>query len=180
MIYSVESKINQQVFDIELNQSPRNGVCSIDHFNGSTMDLFQINCSNWFDEDEIKDYKIYLKNTGIISQTMESIISFRLPASIDQIAIYEIVVYIRDGFDGLTEYPLPFITIHRNLSAILNFIQTTDDRITSLINSKNQNTMGQMIISISQLLNQMNDQFIDLAVQSKHFFELFLKLSSGF
>jgi hypothetical protein len=51
--------ISKNTFDIELNQPPINGSCSIDPWNGTMMTSFNINCSNWFDQDEIKDYSVY-------------------------------------------------------------------------------------------------------------------------
>jgi hypothetical protein len=59
VIYSFQSEISQSSFDIEINQSPKFGSCSIDSSNGTTMILFTINCSNWFDQDEINDYSFY-------------------------------------------------------------------------------------------------------------------------
>ncbi len=51
--------ISKNTFDIELNQPPINGSCSIDPWNGTMISSFIINCSNWFDQDEIKDYLFY-------------------------------------------------------------------------------------------------------------------------
>jgi hypothetical protein len=59
VIYIFQSEMNNHTFDIELNQSPRNGFCSINPFNGTTTTLFTIDYSNWFDEDQIKDYTFY-------------------------------------------------------------------------------------------------------------------------
>jgi hypothetical protein len=59
VIYSFQSDIINSTFDIELNQSPKNGYCSINPPNGTIMTLFKITCSDWFDQDEIKDYTIY-------------------------------------------------------------------------------------------------------------------------
>lgn len=36
-----------------------NGDCSISPQNGTTKTLFNINCSNWFNENDIQDYSIY-------------------------------------------------------------------------------------------------------------------------
>ncbi len=38
----------------------QNGSCSINSLNGTITTLFNISCSNWFDENEIKDYSFYL------------------------------------------------------------------------------------------------------------------------
>lgn len=170
LIYLFDSKIYKKQFDIEINRSPRNGYCTFDYFNGSTMDLFQLNCSKWFDEDEIKDYTVYIKNSSnkmILSHSIDSIISLRFPASIHEISIYQIVVHILDRLDCVTEEYLPLITIHRNLSSILHFIPKSNDTIMQLLMSDDRNTIGQIIISICQLLNEMNDQSMKLATESK-------------
>ena len=59
VIYSFDLKNASQIFDIEINQSPKNGNCSIDPLNGTTLTLFTIHCSHWFDNDQIKDYTFY-------------------------------------------------------------------------------------------------------------------------
>ncbi len=59
VIYSFQSEISRQVFEIEINEEPKNGFCSINPSNGTMFTLFTINCSNWFDRDEIKDFTFY-------------------------------------------------------------------------------------------------------------------------
>jgi hypothetical protein len=44
---------------MEMNEEPKNGFCSINPSNGTMFTLFTINCSNWFDRDEIKDFTVY-------------------------------------------------------------------------------------------------------------------------
>ena len=48
-----------------INQSPRNGSCSIDPLNGTTNSLFTISCPHWFDEDGIEDYSLYTYSTDL-------------------------------------------------------------------------------------------------------------------
>lgn len=59
VIYSFASKTSVQTFDIELNEIPKSGICSIHPLTGTIITLFNITCSNWFDVDGIKDYIIY-------------------------------------------------------------------------------------------------------------------------
>jgi hypothetical protein len=42
-----------------MNQPPRNGSCLISPLSGTTSTLFTINCTDWIDEDGIKDYSFY-------------------------------------------------------------------------------------------------------------------------
>ncbi len=59
VIYSFLSGNSTQVFDMELNEEPKNGSCLINPSNGTMLTSFTINCSNWFDRDEIKDFTFY-------------------------------------------------------------------------------------------------------------------------
>ena len=63
VIYSFEQQQERSSswMDIRVNQSPRNGSCSVSPLNGSTSTLFTLTCSKWIDEDGIKDYSIYGK-----------------------------------------------------------------------------------------------------------------------
>ena len=59
VVYTFQSETSISSLNFQLNQSPSNGSCSIIPFNGTTSSLFDIQCSNWFDDDGIKDYAIY-------------------------------------------------------------------------------------------------------------------------
>jgi hypothetical protein len=59
VIYSVLSEIGLSALYFQVNQRPKNGSCKIDPLNGTIDTLFTINCSNWIDIDQIKDYSFY-------------------------------------------------------------------------------------------------------------------------
>jgi hypothetical protein len=59
VISTFETAMRKDSFDNKINESPREGSCSIDPFNGTTLTLFTINCSNWVDQDQIKDFTFY-------------------------------------------------------------------------------------------------------------------------
>jgi hypothetical protein len=59
VIYSFGLDISQMEYDIKINEGPKNGHCSIDPLNGTMITLFTINCSNWYDQDQIKDFTFY-------------------------------------------------------------------------------------------------------------------------
>ncbi len=59
VIYSFDSEIASSAINFVINQPPQNGSCSINPLNGTTSTLFTISCSNWFDQDGIKDYSFY-------------------------------------------------------------------------------------------------------------------------
>lgn len=59
VIYRFESEISESIFDIELNDGPKDGFCSISPLNGTILALFTINCTDLFDQDGIKDFSVY-------------------------------------------------------------------------------------------------------------------------
>src|SRR4051812_1727582 len=61
-LFEFETIINKR-FDIKINQKRENGFCRIDPLNVTSETFFTINCSNWIDNDGIKDYSFY----GIIN-----------------------------------------------------------------------------------------------------------------
>jgi hypothetical protein len=65
-----------------------------------------------------------------------------------------LLVQIRDTLNGITNFSLPSIDIQ------MNFSQTYDS-IIELLSSGNQNTIGQIIISLSQQFNHINNQSLN-------------------
>ena len=63
--YLFPMEMQNTTFDFQLNQSPENGFCSIDPPIGTMLTLFTINCSNWTDQDQIKDFTFYGTNSSI-------------------------------------------------------------------------------------------------------------------
>ena len=59
--YTVGLVSSVGVINFLINSPPSNGSCSIYPLNGTISTLFTISCSNWFDEDGIKDYSFYSK-----------------------------------------------------------------------------------------------------------------------
>lgn len=144
-------------FHMEINESPKNGHCSIDPLNGTILTLFTINCSNWFDQDEIKDYTFYLNHQMMLVQSTESMVQVRLPAGINQL----LIVHIRDTFYSITEFHFPAISIIADLNLIDHLSYDADQTI-----------LGQTITSISHLFNEINNEMIENFAQSKDSFLL--------
>ncbi len=107
----------------------------------------------------------------ILAHTAESILSFRLPASIDPTTQLYTVVHIRDQFDCIREVHLSPVTVLADISAIEHFVNilqySNDDPIWKVLISNDQNTVGQMITSISQIFTEMNYQMIENVARSK-------------
>jgi hypothetical protein len=99
----------------------------------------------------------------------------RLPAGDDTTSLLYIVAYIRDTFDGVTEYNVSSVTVVPDLEEINNLVNSlqessstiTSNAIVQLLSGGNQNTIGQIISSISQQFNKMNSQTIATAAASE-------------
>ncbi len=107
----------------------------------------------------------------ILAHTTDSIISLRLPASIDPTTQFYTVVHIRDKFDCIREVHLSPVTVLADISAIEHFVNisqySNDDPIWQVLISKDQNIVGQMITSISQIFTEMNYHMIKNVARSK-------------
>lgn len=58
VVYTFPLETSSSSLDFIINQPPDNGSCEINPQNGTTS-LFTIKCSNWYDDDDIKDYSLY-------------------------------------------------------------------------------------------------------------------------
>ena len=59
VVYSSASQSSSSALNFIVNQPPRSGSCSVSPLSGTTSTLFTLACSNWFDEDGVKDYSFY-------------------------------------------------------------------------------------------------------------------------
>jgi REJ domain len=181
VIYTFANATSQSALDFIINQPPSNGSCSIHPSNGTTTTLFTISCSNWFDDDQIKDYSLYgiwFKNTSdqtIIAFSMESTFTVRLPAGENEDSRVHLFIHIRDGNDCIRKVNLSSVTVSVERGEINSFINNFDlssnvmnrNPLVRLLSSGNQNIIGQILISISQQFNWINDENINRAISSK-------------
>lgn len=124
----------------------------------------------------IKEFSGWSRDSSVrmmLDHTTESTMKLRLPASVEDISIYHLVVHIRDTFDCVYEYPLPSVYMLHDETTITNFIDTLtkteqlpmNNTISQLLNSGDRNSIGQLITSIVHLFNEIHYQ--TLALQSK-------------
>jgi hypothetical protein len=192
VIYTFLSESSSSAMNLILNQPPSNGSCSINPLNGTTSTLFDISCPDWFDEEGIKDYSLYgreiflsnFKNhfvrlawttdpskRMIIAFSSISAFQVLLPDGDDQTSLLHLTISIRDTLYCLTELNISSVNVIPDSAGISNLINSlqnsTNNPIVQLLASGNQNTVGQVITSLSQAFNQMNSKSIDQAVSSK-------------
>ena len=196
VVYSFPSGRSSGSIDFVLNQPPVNGLCSINPPNGTTSTLFSMVCSNWFDSDGIKDYSFYSKNIfpfesrsisfvlawtidrsklSLIGFTLMSNAEVRLPAGNGNASIVHLVVRVRDRLGATTESNMSSVVVLPDTATINNLmdslqststISTNNNPLVELLASGNGNTVGQVISSVSQVLNEVNSQNLDKAVSS--------------
>jgi hypothetical protein len=195
VVYIFTSEISSSSLSFIINHPPQNGSCSINPLNGTTSTLFTISCLDWFDEDEIIDYSLYgrkdcfsLNEIVILGytrdRTQEIIIAFssisefevRLPFGDDNTSILNLFISIRDTLGCITEFNMSSIIITPDLLGINDLINTFQNSIDSLtinpfirlLSSENQNTVGQILTSLSQQFNKINIESLQTAVSSKY------------
>ncbi|CAF0892553.1 unnamed protein product, partial [Adineta ricciae] len=177
--YTVASEASLSSLNFVINQPPMNGSCSVSPHNGTTSTSFSISCSNWFDEDGIIDYSVYGWTDDSTQETMIafssiSIFQVLLPIGDDQTSTLHLTVYIRDSLDCVTQYNLSSVTVLSDLTEIndlVNSIQSSSDNsanspLLQLLASGNPNTVGQILSSVSQQFNKINNESVNKAVLS--------------
>jgi len=159
VVYSFQTEISISALNFVINQPPVNGSCFISPTNGTTTTSFQISCPDWIDEDGIKDYSVFSYDSSskvMIAFSSVSTIEIRLPSGNDQ----RLIIQIRDQLNCLTEYNLS------SLVSVRSDFESIDNPIVNLLSSGNQNTISQVLISLSREFNKMNTENIQKAVSN--------------
>ena len=114
----------------------------------------------------------------IISFSFLSTFQARLPVGNAQTSLLHLFIRIRDRLECITEFNLTSVYVRPDSAAmndLINNLQSsssTNNPIVQLLASGNQNTVGQVISSISQQLNQKNNENMESAVSSNHLFSI--------
>ena len=182
VVYTFASEQSSSALNFAINQPPQNGSCSINPLNGTTMTLFTISCPNWFDQDEIKSYSLYSlgfttndhSDAVLIAFSSVSHFNVRLPCKNGNRSRIDLFISIRDELDCATEVNLTSIIVTADSSSISLLMDTFQhspeslfaNPIIQLLSSGNQNTVGQIITSVSQQFNQITAQSLDNAVSN--------------
>ncbi|CAF1566718.1 unnamed protein product, partial [Adineta ricciae] len=172
VVYTFTNETSTSALNFVINQSPSNGSCVITPHNGTTSTSFTVICPNWYDEDGIKDYSLYAWKNDVSEMVMiafSSVTQFQLqlPAGDEQTAMLNLVVYVRDLLDCVTEVNMSAVHVIADTVAInqlMESIQISSSSTTlsgnptvQLLSSGNQNIVGQVLTSFSQQLNLMEN-----------------------
>jgi hypothetical protein len=112
----------------------------------------------------------------MLGYTNESIYQLKLPGSMDKTVSLHIIVHIRDRFDCVTDFNLSLVTVSADLRLITQLIdnlqeENTDPIIELLANAADENSIGQIVTSISHLINQLDNQLMQSALTSKECYD---------
>jgi len=107
----------------------------------------------------------------------------RLPAGDAQTSLLNIVIHIRDILDCVTEVNISSVSVIPDSTGITDLINTlqnspneiTNNPIVRLLASQNQNIVGQIITSLSQQFNQINNESVNKAASSIDIRSLFYR-----
>lgn len=111
----------------------------------------------------------------MLASSSSSQISLRLPAGDTETSLINIIVQIRDLLYCVTVFDIYSVLIQPDLAvtdALINVIgQANTESIDSnpviqLLAGGDSNTVGQVLTSLSQVFNELNQQSVDTAVQS--------------
>ncbi len=99
----------------------------------------------------------------------------RLPWGNDNTSLLNLVIQIRDILDCVTEFNMTSVIVTPDSSSVSDLVTAfqnsgnslTTNPIIQLLSSGNQNTVGQILTSISQQFNQINKKSLANAVSSK-------------
>lgn len=104
-------------------------------------------------------------------------IELRLPPAINNQSFVHIVGSIRDKLDCVKELDIASLLVIPDSRTIIDLVDNSynasdkliNNPLVSILTNGNQNAVSQVISSLSQIFNQVNDQIIDMAVSGKSF-----------
>ena len=110
----------------------------------------------------------------MLGYTNNSIYPLRLSGGIDQLATFHIVVHIRDTFNCITELILSPVTVMTDSALIVEWIEdlqpsAIDSLIQLTLASADENTIGQLVTSIANAMNQFDTQLMQAALASNYY-----------
>ena len=114
----------------------------------------------------------------MISFSFLSTFQARLPVENDQTSLLHLFIRIRDRLECITEFDLTSVYVRpdsagmNDLMKDLQSSSTTNNPIVRLLAGGNQNTVGQVISSISQYFNKKNNENLHNAISSNHFLRI--------
>ena len=99
----------------------------------------------------------------------------RLPVGNNKSSLINVTVYIRDKYDSFTKYYISSVNVSKDTIEIENLFKSFKDSKSALTSNSfvkgllagNQNDIGQILTSLSQQLNKINNDNLNNVVSSK-------------
>jgi hypothetical protein len=115
-------------------------------------------------------------NQIIVGFTTQSTFQLRLPAGDDNNSFLNVTVHIRDMLNSVTKYNMQTIVVlpdSTEITALIDVVQQPGNEANSnlfvqLLASGNQNTVGQILTSLSRIFNKMSTENVESAVASEY------------
>lgn len=112
----------------------------------------------------------------MIAFSMLPSFAVQLPAGAKNTSMLDVVILIRDRLDCVTEVNVSAVRVDVDAAGMRDLLSSVQGSSSSIVNnpmvqlltSGNQNTVGQVITSLSQQLNEMSSDSVDQAVSSEH------------
>jgi len=95
------------------------------------------------------------------------IFQVRLPSGSNETSSINLILSIRNLLDSWIDINMSSINITIDIRENSSSISTNHSQFIHLLSNGNQNSIGQMVISLSQQLNQMNNQSLANAISSR-------------
>lgn len=121
-----------------------------------------------FSSPFILDRWIDTSTTMLIAFSSVPIFSVYLPPGVDPSFILHLVMSIRDTMNCIAQVNLSSVTVRSDIDALdqlMNDFQTsTNNPLLSLLSTGNQNSVAQVLGSLSQQVNQINTRLINQTI----------------
>ncbi len=105
-------------------------------------------------------------------------IQLLLPTSNDGTSLLNIIAYIRDRYDCATEFNITSVLVETDLietdDLVKNLQNSTTNLFVQMLASGDQNRISQVITSLSQQFNQINNQALETAITSRYIHHWYL------
>jgi hypothetical protein len=119
-------------------------------------------------------------NRVLIGYTTSTILQVRMPIGDLNSTLLQLIVHVRDLNDCVTEWNMDPISVISDMNSITNLITMiqsslenstliTSNPIINILYSGNQNDICQSLVSVSQILNMMANQYLEIAIASMFF-----------
>jgi hypothetical protein len=111
----------------------------------------------------------------MIGSSIESNLVIQFPANLNNVSLFNVIISIRDKLDSTTKFEIKSIEVITDLNEINTLIYSieqsnismlNENLLFELLNTQNENNVGQVLTSLSQLFNQINNQQIENAIRS--------------